>query len=318
MKFSDFLKTLRRDYHLSQLQMINKLALHNDLFSDLTVVTYSRWERGVSTPPLVKMLNIAKVFNLDIFEFLMTITFKPSQNQISAFDNLLKYYDNINNHYRILNMKLNNETFHYFNSESEMVPEEMLTQTKKRWDVILKLMQKPDDVYKVDCLESLRKSGTIHISSCIDPETKEILAQGIYVLQDIQEEKCLLENFENKDMTIDKLVHIDDTSEKFLFIPIVAFHSSPWLRFNIYNLVKTFTKTNGVKKIYLLASQIKTFSKLRYLGFDIERSIKSEIKNKIGSSYVKSEVSLHLISCDFDTFICNHGLINLIKSYKDY
>ncbi len=318
MKFSDFLKTLRRDYHLSQLQMINKLALHNDMFSDLTVVTYSRWERGVSTPPLVKMLNIAKVFHLDIFEFLTTITFKPSKNQISAFDNLLKYYDNINNHYRILNMKLNNETFHYFNSESEMVPEEILTQTKKRWDVILKLMQKPDDVYKVDCLESLRKSGTIHISSCIDPETKEILAQGIYVLQDIQEEKCLLENFENKDMTIDKLVHIDDTSEKFLFIPIVAFHSSPWLRFNIYNLVKTFTKTNGVKKIYLLASQIKTFSKLRYLGFDIERSIKSEIKNKIGSSYVKSEVSLHLISCDFDTFICNHGLINLIKSYKDY
>ncbi|WMN86143.1 helix-turn-helix domain-containing protein [Vibrio parahaemolyticus] len=281
-------------------------------------MTYSRWERGVSTPPLVKMLNIAKVFNLDIFEFLTTITFKPSQNQISAFDNLLKYYDNINNHYRILNMKLNNETFHYFNSESEMVPEEILTQTKKRWDVILKLMQKPDDVYKVDCLESLRKSGTIHISSCIDPETKEILAQGIYVLQDIQEEKCLLENFENKDMSIDKLVHVDNTSEKFLFIPIVAFHSSPWLRFNIYNLVKTFTKTNGVKKIYLLASQIKTFSKLRYLGFDIERSIKSEIKNKIGNSYVKSEVSLHLISCDFDTFICNHGLINLIKSYKDY
>ncbi len=318
MKFSDFLKTQRKEYHLSQLQMINKLALHNDLFSDLTVVTYSRWERGVSTPPLVKMLNIAKVFNLDIFEFLTTITFKPSQNQISAFDNLLKYYDNINNHYRILNMKLNNETFHYFNSESEMVPEEILTQTKKRWDVILKLMQKPDDVYKVDCLESLRKSGTIHISSCIDPETKEILAQGIYVLQDIQEEKCLLENFENKDMSIDKLVHVDNTSEKFLFIPIVAFHSSPWLRFNIYNLVKTFTKTNGVKKIYLLASQIKTFSKLRYLGFDIERSIKSEIKNKIGNSYVKSEVSLHLISCDFDTFICNHGLINLIKSYKDY
>ena len=92
MKFSDFLKTLRRDYHLSQLQMINKLALHNDMFSDLTVVTYSRWERGVSTPPLVKMLNIAKVFHLDIFEFLTTITFKPSKNQISAFDNLLKYY----------------------------------------------------------------------------------------------------------------------------------------------------------------------------------------------------------------------------------
>lgn len=318
MKFSDFIKTLRIDHQLSQLQMVNKLALCNDQFSDLTVVTYSRWERNISNPPLVKMLNIAKVFNVDLFDFLTSIEFKPSKNQLTAFDNLLKHYDNINNHFRILNMKLNDEEFHYFDKESELVPESILRQTKKRLEVVLKLMQKPDDAYKVECLESLRKSGTIQISSCVDPETKEVLAQGIYVLQNLKEEKGIINNFEDKNLSIDKLQHIDDNADKLLFIPIVAFHSSPWLSFNMYNLVKTFTRVDGIKKIYLLASQMKTFSKLKYLGFNIERTIKSEIKNKIGGSFVSSEVSLHLISCDFDEFICNHGLVNLIRSYQEY
>lgn len=318
MKFSDFLKTLRRDYHLSQLQMINKLALHNDLFSDLTVVTYSRWERGVSTPPLVKMLNIAKVFHLDIFEFLTTIQFKESKSQIASFDGFTQHFDCVSNHFRLLKPRLFNEEFSYYGKNEQIAPEAFLPSVKKYWNVILKQENTEDELINTSHVDKFLNDGSLYISSCYEPDSSEVLAQGIYVLQNTHREQNLLDDFSNQALNIKELHSVDIDRDKFVFVPIIALHSTPWLNFNLYNFVKTFTKIDGIKKVYLVVSQIKAFSKLKYLGFNIDKSIKSELKHKIGNSYVKSEISLHLMSCNFDEFICNHGLVNLVKSYKDY
>lgn len=318
MKFSDFLKALRTDCQLSQLQMLNKLALNNDQFADLTVVTYSRWERGVSTPPLIKMLNIAKVFNVDIFEFLTTIQFKESKSQIKSFDVFSAHFANVSNHFRLLQPRLFNEEFCYYGKDEQTPPQDFLASVKKYWNVFLKQQNTDDNLINTSYVDNALNNGSLYITSCNEPDDQEVLAQGIYVLQNTHREQSILDDFSNQTLSIKKLSCVDNDSDKFIFVPLIALHSAPWLNFNLYNFVKTFTKIKGITKIYIVASQVKTFSKLKYLGFNIEQTIKSEIKNKIGSSYAKSEISLHLMSCDFDEFICNHGLVNLIKHYKDY
>ncbi|WP_372379606.1 helix-turn-helix domain-containing protein [Vibrio natriegens] len=317
MKFSSFLKNLRSDFNLSQRQMVLKLAVSHEQFSDLTVVTYSRWERSVSLPPLIKMLYVARIFSVDTFEFLMTIEFKESKNQTLAFANFLSHYYHISNHYRLLSTKLYDEDY-FCNEEIHGVePDLIFRKAKIYWDAILKQEFEPNDNIKSNIIEDLQNNGLLYISSCIEPKSNEILAQGIFTLQSMSEEKKLLHKFNNRTLELHEINKVVDNNDKFIFIPIIAFQSTRWLNFNLYKVIEIFTKVKNIKKIYLVTSQIKAYSKLRYLGFNIVSTIKSEVEDEVFNDCVKSEITTHLISCDFDEFICNHGLVNLIKGYRE-
>ncbi|EOC1853205.1 helix-turn-helix domain-containing protein [Vibrio parahaemolyticus] len=317
MKFSSFLKNIRSDFDLSQRQMVLKLAVSHEQFSDLTIVTYSRWERSVSIPPLIKMLYVARIFSVDTFEFLMTIEFKESKNQTSAFSNFLNHYYHISNHYRILSTKLCDEDYFYNEKIHGVDPRLILIKAKIYWNSVLKQEFKSNDNIEYKLIEDLQNNEILYISSCIEPKSNEILAQGIFTLQNISEEESLLQKFNDKTLELHQLNKVDYNSDKFIFVPIIAFQSTRWLNFNLYKIIEIFTKVKNIKKIYLVVSHIKAYSKLRYLGFNIVRTIKSEVEDEGFNDCVKSEITTHLISCDFDEFICNHGLVNFIKGYRE-
>lgn len=65
ISFSGYLKHIRNDMQLTQQQLIEKLIEHSTNFTTLDLTTYSRWERGVTTPKLSKQIHIARLLGYD-------------------------------------------------------------------------------------------------------------------------------------------------------------------------------------------------------------------------------------------------------------
>lgn len=64
LTFAQFLECVRRDRNLTQQDMVDLLSSSED-FSKLDLTTFSRWERGITSPKLSKQLLVARMMNED-------------------------------------------------------------------------------------------------------------------------------------------------------------------------------------------------------------------------------------------------------------
>ena len=321
MKFSVFIKQMRKIAQLSQLEMVQHLALKDKVFSDLTLVTYNRWERGVSTPPMTKMLRFAKIFDADIYDFLIRIEFKQSKTQIKYFDEFLKHFDDMSNHFRLFSNGIFDAKFIFNHKDDSEITDQQLLQVKKQWNVFLNQKNTEDNKVNLPILKALHSCGSLSLSSCIIPGTEVSIANGIYIIQSSEKENVLTKSLENHSLKISDLSYESQKieSEKLLLLPLIMPYSPSWLRFNIYHLVKTFSNIKNINRFYLVTANKKSFSKFKNIGFNIEKTIKSQINSKITNRNseidTKEDINLYLLSCDFNDFISNHGVIKIIKAY---
>ncbi|MFS1466996.1 helix-turn-helix domain-containing protein [Vibrio lentus] len=65
ISFSGYLKHIRQDMELTQQQLIEILIERSTKFTKLDLTTYSRWERGITTPKLSKQILIARLLGYD-------------------------------------------------------------------------------------------------------------------------------------------------------------------------------------------------------------------------------------------------------------
>ncbi|MFT7682936.1 MAG: transcriptional regulator with XRE-family HTH domain [Moritella dasanensis] len=65
--FSEFLRKIRSEHHLSQEGLRALLNERSHSFDSLDTISISRWERGINTPSLTKQSEIAEVFGVDLF-----------------------------------------------------------------------------------------------------------------------------------------------------------------------------------------------------------------------------------------------------------
>ncbi|MEZ8785000.1 helix-turn-helix transcriptional regulator [Vibrio splendidus] len=66
LTFAHFLEQARKDRDLTQQEMLELLIEADPTLSKLDLTTFSRWERGVTTPKLAKQLLIARIMGADV------------------------------------------------------------------------------------------------------------------------------------------------------------------------------------------------------------------------------------------------------------
>ncbi|WP_373953929.1 helix-turn-helix transcriptional regulator [Vibrio pomeroyi] len=66
LTFAHFIEQARKDRDLTQQEMLELLIEADPTLSKLDLTTFSRWERGVTTPKLVKQLLIARIVGEDV------------------------------------------------------------------------------------------------------------------------------------------------------------------------------------------------------------------------------------------------------------
>ncbi|WP_375321070.1 helix-turn-helix transcriptional regulator [Aliivibrio logei] len=68
--FAKFLEYVRTDRILTQQEMVDLLSSSDPALSKLDLTTFSRWERGVTSPKLSKQLLIARVMEEDVVQLI--------------------------------------------------------------------------------------------------------------------------------------------------------------------------------------------------------------------------------------------------------
>lgn len=64
--FANMLLSIRNIQEFTQQGMVERLVSAHQAFDKLDLTTYSRWERGVTTPKLAKQILLARVFDVDV------------------------------------------------------------------------------------------------------------------------------------------------------------------------------------------------------------------------------------------------------------
>ena len=84
MNFSDNLKKIRKEHNLSQEQIAEQLGVSRQ--------SVSKWESGQAYPEMDKMLQLCRLFNLNIDE-LLNQDIKEVNNTKQAKNNINKFID---------------------------------------------------------------------------------------------------------------------------------------------------------------------------------------------------------------------------------
>lgn len=79
--FAEFLERVRTDRDFTQQEMVDLLIGSVDELSKLDLTTFSRWERGVTSPKLSKQLLIARTINEDIVQLIDPEVEAKAKNQ---------------------------------------------------------------------------------------------------------------------------------------------------------------------------------------------------------------------------------------------
>lgn len=81
--FGAYLKQVREDIGLTQKELAAKLNLASAEFASIDPVTISRWERGTTTPSLIKAIKVLRVLTTDLMPFLTQLPAKVDENLLA-------------------------------------------------------------------------------------------------------------------------------------------------------------------------------------------------------------------------------------------
>ncbi|WP_186171993.1 helix-turn-helix transcriptional regulator [Vibrio chagasii] len=81
LTFAQFLEYVRTDKKLTQQEMVDLLSSSETALSKLDLTTFSRWERGVTSPKLSKQLLIARAMDEDVVKLIAPDVKAKEKNQ---------------------------------------------------------------------------------------------------------------------------------------------------------------------------------------------------------------------------------------------
>ncbi|RYU68409.1 XRE family transcriptional regulator [Aliivibrio finisterrensis] len=86
--FSHYLQSIRKEKKLTQQEVLELLIASDSTFAKLDLTTFSRWERGVTTPKLTKQLLITRTLGGDI-----AMLINPDVKRSTNKQNLIHYFN---------------------------------------------------------------------------------------------------------------------------------------------------------------------------------------------------------------------------------
>ncbi|EJG0379581.1 hypothetical protein DBT81_RS24120, partial [Vibrio parahaemolyticus] len=93
MHFGQFLRERRIMVNLSQHSLIDKLIEYNEAFSSLTLATYGRWEREVTSPSTKKKVLLVSFLHANKFDFIKNTEINLSKTKVKQFYDFFEKID---------------------------------------------------------------------------------------------------------------------------------------------------------------------------------------------------------------------------------
>ncbi|HFK4418700.1 TPA: helix-turn-helix domain-containing protein [Vibrio parahaemolyticus] len=310
MKFSVFLKKLRMKQNLTQYELVTRLMLENPIFDTLNVVSYGRWERGITVPSVKKILLIAHYAGYDLGEVIRSLDLKLSTTQINTFNSWLDFqnelgelntligYDNSDNlHYRFL--KFDSAQAIDDNLNSALID-------KIRKHTVKVLGVDADMAPTQDVRQRWQQSGNLIHYVCMSSDN-HLSAHATWTLHPLITLTHFVTSFSKNDINMNTLPIPNDSDELFMLINSSVLFAPRWNNFIFNELIKTLLHNPRIRNV-ILATHIKDIAQMSISVFNGEITIIRENKKYITPTMTR------LINISSIDLLSNHGVIDRVKN----
>lgn len=114
VNFADILKYYENNSKLNRKQLIAKIQIYHDDFSNIDETTFSRWINHITEPSFRKQLLISSYFDKSLYHFINNINLPVIPNKIiNAYDSLLINFDHSHHRMSYSPLPMNNLTLEY-------------------------------------------------------------------------------------------------------------------------------------------------------------------------------------------------------------
>ncbi|WP_028486818.1 helix-turn-helix domain-containing protein [Thiomicrorhabdus chilensis] len=117
ISFNEYIKCCRQKLGLTQTRIVEELIKHNASFTGLDITTYSRWERGVTTPKYQRKKSILSYFFSRTLTFYPYIDFENNSNLHQSAQRL-PLPNSLHNHLLVMNLPM----CHFPDKQIESIP----------------------------------------------------------------------------------------------------------------------------------------------------------------------------------------------------
>lgn len=314
MKFSTFLKDNRKSNSLTQSQLIDALSYNSVLLDDMTLLTYSRWERGVCIPSTLRMVTVSIFFNCSTLAFIKDIEFQQISKQIEAFSEYRHYHQQLGHtYYRAASYAKDKLNFQEYNELNVLKDKaeylKVVRSNRRRYDMSGAGVN-DDQLFEIGLLWQQSGAMTTLISRADDGSIDAHCSISKYKIED---KRALFQSIDENHGSIAPLTFPSKECRSFLFIHFFMVRDEPWWGYcfkKILTILLTSPKVEGVYITLISPESVKEHVKL---GFEVVSIKKVVSRTLTGGRDSLTTASNYLLRINSKVLLSHHGIMNFIK-----
>ncbi|ABZ77351.1 hypothetical protein Shal_2798 [Shewanella halifaxensis HAW-EB4] len=301
--FSLLLKS-RNEYGLTQAEMVEKLSLYHKVFVNLDLITYSRWERGVSMPSTLRIIQLLTFAEYDVLSYLIELDLKLSKTKVNqlrriealAFDQ----QDLIQTSY----YPVTDTRFYKYTASMPLTDLRKLALICESSAKFFNLTER-DVQERCERAITLQEQGALHMLTC-EGSPDYLYAHAMMSVHNEHEREQLINEFVDF-YNIPREPNI--SGDKIIFFHSVMKFNYRWWEFGVFHLLKLLLDDPEIKEIFMVVRD-KT-AEQPYISFGFEVLAEFEEENPLAGIR-------KLISISRDDYLSHHGVIAWLKEHAEF
>ncbi|AQS37091.1 hypothetical protein Sps_01931 [Shewanella psychrophila] len=305
MELFSLLLKIRTEIECTQAEMVEKLSLHHKVFANLDLITYSRWERGVSMPSTLRIIHLLSFAQYDVIRYLVKLDLKLSKTKINQMRRIVAHAYDQHDLIQGAFYPIPDASFkHHCGSEP-------LTDMDK----LQRICDSSGRFFKLDhiavrerCERSiiLQEKHALHILTC-EGKDDSLYAHAMLSVHNLHERELLRSEFRHfynapRDAEV--------RGEKVMFFHSAMRFSFKWWEYTCAYLLQVLCHDPEIKEIFFIVRDKSSAQIYTNFGFKVEAKTENEDMNPFGGRR-------KLISISRDDFLSHHGIIAWLKAHAD-
>lgn len=302
MELSTLLQQIRAELTLTQADMVEQLSLFDESFEHLDLITYSRWERGVSIPSTLRIVHLLGFAHYDIISYLLKLNLKLSETKINNFNKLADV------HYQEEDVLLRSfypiekPVFIRFSADNPLIDikkiEKINAATARTFD-----LPAANLTDRIAAAIALQKNNSLFVVTCEDEEQR-LCAHALYSVHDSSDKAQLVADIKG----FYKVPRSQSVSnDKFLFAHTFSRFNFDWWLFNCYCMLDIICNDIGIKEIFSIVLNKRMAKIHKNIGFKLIDKMLTEKEHINGQPKI--------MSIKRGEFLSNHGVISWLKKH---
>ncbi|QFU21995.1 XRE family transcriptional regulator [Shewanella eurypsychrophilus] len=305
MELFSLLLKIRTELESTQAEMVEKLSLHHEVFANLDLITYSRWERGVSMPSTLRIIHLLSFAQYDVIRYLVKLDLKLSKTKINQMRRIEAHAYDQHDLIQGAFYPIPDASFKH-HSGSEPLTD---------MDKLQRICDSSGRFFKFDhlavrerCERSiiLQQKHALHILTC-EGKDDSLYAHAMLSVHNMHEREQLRSEFRHFYNT-PRAAQL--SGDKVMFFHSVMRFNLKWWEFTCLYLIQVLCREPDIQELFMIVRDKSAAQIYANFGFKVEAKAENEDINPFGGRR-------KLISISRDDFLSHHGIIAWLKAHAD-